>query len=295
MAPPATGRAGYRLERVPDPVGGGSIPVLVLYPTRAPERPTALGRYSEQVAPDAPVAGGDRPLVVVSHGSGGSPLLHRTLAAHLARHGYVVALPEHPGNNRDDNSLAGTARLLAERPRQLRLVVDRLLTDRDLAPEPGRVALVGHSLGGYTALAAAGGLPRAFDRETADRQARAVPVVPDPRAAALVLLAPAAAWFGHPGALGEVNLPIRMFTAEHDRLTPPWHADVVRAGVPDGRRVEHTVVAGAGHYSFLSPFPAALVAPTFPPSWDPPGFNRARFHDTLDAEVLDFLRRVSPG
>ncbi|MFL5350272.1 MAG: hypothetical protein ACJ8AT_36315 [Hyalangium sp.] len=36
----------------------------------------------------------------MSHGTGGSPWTYRGMAAHLARAGFVVALPEHPGNNR---------------------------------------------------------------------------------------------------------------------------------------------------------------------------------------------------
>jgi predicted dienelactone hydrolase len=63
------------------------------------------------------VAAGSFPLVVVSHGTGGSHLLYRALAAHLARNGFVVALPEHPQNNRNDNDLGGTAANLAQRPR----------------------------------------------------------------------------------------------------------------------------------------------------------------------------------
>ena len=48
----------------------------------------------------------------------------RPIALHLARAGFVVALPEHPGNNRSDNSLANTAVNLANRPRHVRLVLD---------------------------------------------------------------------------------------------------------------------------------------------------------------------------
>src|SRR4051794_37413496 len=82
-----------------------TFPVLVLYPTGAPERPEAFGPYPFEVALDAPVDPGVHPLVVVSHGTGGSHLLYRSLATCLAREGFVVALPEHPLNNRDDNEL----------------------------------------------------------------------------------------------------------------------------------------------------------------------------------------------
>jgi hypothetical protein len=43
---------------------------------------------------------------------------------------------------------------------------------------------------------------------------------------------------------------------------------------------------------FLSPFPPDLISPAFPPSQDPPGFDRAALHPLLNAEILTFLRRV---
>jgi hypothetical protein len=83
-----------------------------------------------------------------------------------------------------------------------------------------------------------------------------------------------------------------MLTGERDESTPPWHAEIVKQGVPDVAAVDHRVVANAGHYSFLSPFPEELSRPTFPPSQDPAGFDRVRFHEEMNAEVTAFLRRV---
>src|SRR5438105_3262818 len=99
---------GSRQMRMNDEAKGLSFPVLVLYPTRVPSIPTAFGPYTIDVSPDAPVVEGRFPLVVVSHGTGGSHLLYRTIGAHLAKEGYVVALLEHPGNNRNNNALEGT-------------------------------------------------------------------------------------------------------------------------------------------------------------------------------------------
>lgn len=44
-------------------------------------------------------------LVLISHGSGGLPFVYRSIARHLARSGFIVGLPEHPHNNRNDNCL----------------------------------------------------------------------------------------------------------------------------------------------------------------------------------------------
>lgn len=115
--------AGSRMLTIAD--DGGSFRTWVLYPTTVAAAPVAFGPYAAEVSPDAPVAEGRFPVVAISHGSGGSPFVYRGLAAYLARHGFVVVLPEHPGNNRNDN----------------------------------RAAVIGHSRGGYTALALAGGRP----------------------------------------------------------------------------------------------------------------------------------------
>ena len=288
--------AGCRTLEPIDPETGTPFPVLLAYPSTAPEKAERFGPYLLDVAMDGPVAPGAYPLVVVSHGSGGSHLTHRGLAAHLARAGFVAAVPEHPRNNRNDNTLAGTHTLLAGRPRQLRAVIDAAFADATLAPHlvAGAVAAIGHSLGGYTALALAGGRPTAAEHETPDATLRPVPVTPDARVKALVLLAPATPWYMVPGALAAVRVPILVISGEKDEMAPPWHAAVVTRGVAAETQVEHRVIPNAGHYSFLAPFPEALRNPSFPPSQDPPGFDRAAFHAEMYAEIEAFLRRVLP-
>jgi predicted dienelactone hydrolase len=203
----------------------------------------------------------------------------------------VVAMPDHPGNTRTDNGRARTLANLEDRPKHIRRVIDWASTESPYAPylRPDTVAVIGHSMGGYTALALAGGRPTAFAAETPDFQARAVDVAPDDRVTAIVLLAPATAWFKAEGALDRVRVPVLLITAEHDEHTPPFHAEIVTRGVAT---VEHHIVANAGHFSFLDPFPPALTRPDFAPSQDPPGFDREVYHETLNAGVLAFLQRV---
>lgn len=267
---------GFRTFELP-------FPTLVLYPTTAPKQ-------------NAPIAAGVFPLVIVSHGSGGTPMSHRTLAAHLARNGFVVAMPEHPGNNRNDNKLVDTIDNLTNRPRHIRQVINWAFERGPFASSllADAVAVVGHSMGGYTALAVAGGVPTSFPRESADRQPRQIDLEPDPRVKALVLLSPATPWFMAAGALSNVRLPILLWTAEKDGITPEFHADLVKTGVPDKSLVEHRIAANAGHFSFLSPFPESMTNPAFAPSQDPEGFDRTRFHQELNTGVLDFLRRNFP-
>lgn len=271
-----------------------TFPMLILYPSHSPERPEKLGPYTLNVSMDGSIAEGPQTLVVISHGTGGSHLLYRTLAAHLARNGFVVAMPEHPRNNRNNNDLAGTAENLGNRPRHIRLVIDWAFSSDAFGSslQPNTAAIIGHSLGGYTALATAGGLPTAFPNETPEQQPRKIEVIPDDRVKALVLLAPATVWFMAPDALREVRIPILMLTAEKDPHTPEIHGEIVKRGVPDKTLIEHRVVTNAGHFSFQSPFPESMINPAFPPSQDPEGFDRARFHEEMNAEILNFLNRA---
>lgn len=279
---------GTRTLDIVDAVQGAVIPTRLLYPTVAASGVEAFGPYALDVAVGAPLEGADHPVVVISHGTGGSPWLYRDLAHHLALSGFVVAMPEHPGNNRNDNHLAGTPALLAHRPRHLRLVLDALDAD-NAASAPPRAAVIGHSLGGYTALAVAGGQPSALPNETPDGRAHPVAVIKDPRVRALVLLAPATPWYMATGALAGVDVPVLMYSGERDALAPPMFTDIVRRDV---RELDHRVVPNAGHFSFASPFPPAMTSPSFPPSQDPPGFDRAAYQPLLHAEITAFLRRV---
>lgn len=286
-----------RTAEVIDAEGGEAIRLLAMYPGVAPEQPVQMGPYSLSAAMGGPVAAGVFPLVVISHGTGGSHLLYRTLASHLARHGYVVVMPEHPRNNRNDNTLGGTATILMNRPRHIRVVMDWAFSHEGFegSIEPGSAAVVGHSLGGYTALALAGGVPASFPNEWPDRVVQPMTVTPDARVRALVLLAPATPWFKDPGALSQVRVPVLMFTGEKDGDAPAWFGEIVARGLPGPGQLTHVVVPNAGHYSFLAPFPPAMVSPSFRPSQDPPGFDRAAFHEQLSEDVLAFLNRTLGG
>ncbi|MCA8830445.1 alpha/beta hydrolase family protein [Hymenobacter pini] len=286
---------GYCAAEVADPELDLTFPLTVLYPTDTPARLHPVGLYELEVAPDAPVRAGRFPVVLISHGTGGSGLTHRNLAHYLARHGVVVALPEHPHNNRADDTWAHTPQNLPARPRHLQLALDALLQDARVSSvlQPESVVLIGHSLGGYTALAAVGGQPWSVSREPTAAPPQLIPVPPaDARVKALVLLAPAVPWFGVAGSLAQVRVPVLLLAGEKDEFIPPQHVETVLRGVPDAGQVTYRVVKDAGHFSFLSPFPAARTSPAFPPSQDPPGFNRSQFHEELYPEILRFIRQT---
>ncbi|MHA6533555.1 alpha/beta hydrolase family protein [Paenibacillus sp. BAC0078] len=285
------GYAGCCEVQITDNALKVTVPMIVMYPTDAREQTDRLGPYSLEVARDAAPLEGKFRLVLISHGTGGSPLVYRSLARHLARSGFIVGLLEHPFNNRNDNSLEGTVQNLTYRPRHLRMAADWFFEDERFKGllQPGGHSVIGHSMGGYTALAAAGGIPTSFPTESPDGKPQQIDVPHDSRIRSLILLAPASVWFRNEGALNNVRLPILMLDAERDPYALPFHAQIIMNSVAEPQMIRYRTVENAGHYSFLTPFPAEMISPAFPPSQDPPGFDRVQFHETLKAEVVEFL------
>ena len=269
---------------VKDEDKGISFPVLVMYPTEIPSSPKLFGPYAIDVSTDAPIAVGEFPLIVVSHGGGGSHLVYRTITTHLAKNGYIVAMLEHHRNNRNNNELEDTYENLVIRPRHLQITIDAVSFDSMFSRciQSNNVAILGHSMGGYTALAVAGGIPWSNPQQRVD-------VITDHRVRALVLMAPATAFYQPDDSLSNVNVPILMFAAEHDPFTPRWQAELVLDRVPDRYQVTYKVIEKAGHFSFLSPFPLEMRNANFLPSTDPEGFDRDEFHEQLPIEILQYL------
>jgi predicted dienelactone hydrolase len=276
--------------------GSPSIPLLLFYPTTEPEKPEAVGPFALNVARGATPLPGPHPLILISHGTGGTPLSHRELAYHLAARGFVVAVPEHPHDNRRDTSWAERIELLAERPRDLKRTADWLFTHEPFTSilVPDAFAVIGHSIGAYSGIALAGGVPTSLPHQSVDRQARRIEIERDARIKALVLLAPATPWFRVRGSLEAITAPILMIASYADTAAPYFYmCQVVLDGVKPGHPVDYRLVEGASHYGFLSPWPDALKGPAIPPSLDPPGFDRRAFLDELYPDIAGFLTRTT--
>ncbi len=153
----------------PAPVGmtqiqAGDLPVTLVYPSAEPARTLSAGPFVLQVAPDAPPLPGRRRLVVMSHGTGGSAVSDHTLAATLARAGFVVAQPQHGGDNYLDSSRAGPS-AWGTRPQEVTRVIDALAAHPrwQARLQLDKVGVHGMSAGGVTGLALAGAQWRLLD------------------------------------------------------------------------------------------------------------------------------------
>jgi len=106
---------------------------------------------------DAPLPTTAHPLVVLSHGSGGNKANQGWLAVELAKLGAVVVAANHPGSTSRDSAPA-TNILAWNRPLDIQFLLDALIQNESLAPiiDSEKISAIGHSLGGYAVLAAAG-------------------------------------------------------------------------------------------------------------------------------------------
>ena len=123
---------------------------------------------------------GPFPLLMFSHGSNVDPHFYVSLTEYLASHGYIVVAPEHTGNRFVDNYAfaitglgCGTealpsrpcrdddAKSAVDRPQDISFVLDQVLAgNASVDPaviDAARIGMYGHSFGGYTTLAVAGG------------------------------------------------------------------------------------------------------------------------------------------
>lgn len=295
------------------------IKSIIWYPTQAKSQVTKFGPYELEVAKNAEIENGKHNLVVISHGSRGSHMGHRDTAIYLAERGYIVISVLHPKNNYLDDSAGRTNENWINRPRHISSVLDSILADSDYKDYINRdmIAVIGHSAGGYTALALAGGVPdldaidshcrvhgddtgfcgvynsfslkikNLFPNQDSERN-HIIENLHDQRIKAAVLLAPVGVLFKDEQSLSKVKVPIRIYRAENDKvLRYPYHAESIKQKlsiIP-----EYIIVKNAGHYSFLSPFSDSIKNEVGAPAEDPQGFDRIQFHKNMNEEISVFL------
>jgi predicted dienelactone hydrolase len=290
----------------------GDGPVTLFYPSSSAGQPVQRGRYALQAAEGGTPARGNGRLVVVSHGSGGSPWTQADLAERFVKAGFVVAMPEHRGDNWRDRSDIGPTSW-KRRPEEVSRAIDAVLADPRFAPlvDARHVGMYGMSAGGHTALSLAGGRwspsilrdhcqahldddfatcvgmaseltggPMDGVKKALSRLVIAYKLSDpafyahtDPRITAILADVPFAADFDM-ASLARPAVPLGLLRAGSDPwLVPRYHVDRVIAACQSCELVLD--LPGAGHGSLLDLAPLRLQGLAERLLGDPPGFDRA--------------------
>ena len=240
-----------------------------------------LGRVAQNA--ELAVAPPKFPLILLSHGTGGTALSLAWFGAALAAHGYIVAGVNHPGNNAAEAYTVEGFSTWWERARDLSEVIDALLKDSTFGSriDATRVGAAGFSLGGYTMIEIAGGItdPAAFIDFCASSKADGICTSPpefptliedfkklakenpgflrhatdsyhDARVRAVFAMAPALGPAFRPASLAKMTIPVEIVAGEADTNVPiSSGAKYFAANIPGSKLVIYP--AAVGHYVFL--------------------------------------------
>lgn len=302
-------------------------PITLYYPTQAAEQPLARGRLTLSAAENATPMRGNGRLVVISHGSGGSPWVHAELAHTLVDAGFVVAMPQHHADNYRDDSNPGPDSW-AIRPQEVSRAIDAVGRDPRFAAlvDLQHVGVYGMSAGGHTALSVAGGrwsaagFKRHCEAHLEEDFQSCVGLITrltgglfdgikkwvaltvirhrfsdetvlshtDPRVTAVVAGVPSSADF-EMDSFAHPSAALGLVTAEQDRwLIPRFHSDRVLQACPSCERVAD--IPNGGHGALLGPLPPGLTGLLGDMLNDPPGFDRSQMA-TVNAKITAFFVR----
>jgi predicted dienelactone hydrolase len=216
-----------------------------------------------------PKDSGKYPIIVFSHGAGGSQTCCDGLTRHWATYGYVTIQPTHDDsavqrrNQGEENIRFPQAirdalqkpALWESRPLDISYVLDALHSLENRIPglagklDADRIGVGGHSMGSYTAEAIAGAL--------IDLPGHSARNFADPRVKAVLCLSPQG-----PGQFGlndhsfdRIYLPYMGMTGSLDSLGPvassAWHKTPFDRSQPGDKY--HLFIEGAEHKSFITP------------------------------------------
>ena len=242
--------------------------------------------YVGSAAPDAAFADSRRrPVILFSHGYGGSARMMAWFSTVLAQQGYVVIAVDHPGNNAIDQGTVPGAALFWDRADDLEAALDRAKSDPVIGPhlDARRLGVAGYANGGVTALLAAGARvdlahfqafcaahpddsickPQPEFPATLDEQAKAL-ATPELAAeaaragedhsirgvGAIFLMAPAFVQALDPASLTPLAIPAAIILGEADPVAAPHlNGGVVARAIP---RAQLKALPRVGHYDFVS-------------------------------------------
>lgn len=263
------------------------------------------------------------PVVLLSHGTGGSPESLGYLARQIAQRGYVVIGAHHHGNTGREPYRAEGFLCWWERAADLSVLLTMLSGEGFFSGrlDLDRAHAVGFSLGGYAVLALAGArtsmkaylnwaseadAPQAGPREFPDVAGRIPRLLEtsetfrrswdrhgesfrDTRIRTVTAIAPPPPVRAFDaGSLRSISIPVMLITGEADTEAPSRDcADWLTAVNPKFKR--NSVGADVGHYTFVG-FPARRPSEDEATLFkDKSGVDRARVHDAVSAAVLSAI------
>jgi predicted dienelactone hydrolase len=307
-----------------------ALVTTVWYPatSSAAVRPLEIPGFSQfflldSAAPDAAIASSRKkfPLIVLSHGTGGTALSVGWLGAALASRGYIVAGVNHPGNNAIEPYTVAGFSTWWERARDLSTVIDFLLKDSTFGAhiDSKRIGAAGFSLGGYTMIEIAGAItdpaallefcasPKAdrlcasppefptlfddfkkFSQEHPDVMMHASDSYRDARVRAVFAIAPALGPAFRPASLAKISIPVQIVAGAADANVPVTSsAKFFAANIPRSKLVIYP--GGVAHYVFLDSCTDAARKSNPGLCTDAPGVDRDAVHKkTADLAIAFF-------
>ncbi len=285
----------------------GSEPIT--YQASLPSETTAAVAFSIPgvAVRDAPPAGRDYPLVILSHGYSNPPEAMAWLTENLASKGYVVAAIAHA-----DPPITDVARYVGpilRRPLDIVFAAhslrEQLAAQRLINPQ--RLALIGYSMGGYGVLTAAGArfdpssplmsmVPGGLLAPYAGAQREAVVLS---GVQAVVAISPAgggprAAW-GAQGLQG-IHAPLLLIAGNRDRTVD--YESGARAMFSQATHAERYLLTfkEAGHALGLAPVPAGMRSQLWDLDWfEDPVWRKDRITAINAHFITAFLDRYVKG
>lgn len=325
---------GWQAFEIPD--AERPLPISIWYPAQGTKEEEIIqyqdglilldGHAIEGGIPD--LSNGPYPVVIFSHGSGGTRFQSIFLTEHLASYGFVVITLDHPGNtildriSDPDGFGQKVFTNFALRPLDILRTIefaDGLAMGGPLSGmlDMDRLGISGHSFGGYTALAAVGaqldlsGVGEfCTDAENSDSffcnadnsvavlaSLRGIetpedgifPPTSEPRIKAVALFAPASGLTLNPESVAAITIPSLVIVGSADTVTPAeQNANLTYSLLGSADKTLMTLVNG-GHYLLLEKCPPLAISFGLFDQCSDDVWDMDRAHDLINHVTVAFF------
>jgi len=259
------------------------------------------------------------PLILLSHGTGGSRLALAWLAYNLVQKGFIVAAVDHWGNTYD-NKIPEQFVKPWERPQDISFVLTQLLNDTLYRKniDANKIGAAGFSLGGYTVIALAGGqmdlqslnkfaktkegkqemtipeygdLSKLFAKPEIETSYKNCPDLKDNRIKAFFAIAPAIGQsFETEKQFGKITNPVYIVGIENDKIAPVIYNALQYHNLI--KNSEYYLVSGnASHYVMLNVAKDELKKEAKIYYQDVSGVDRQAIHELISAKAIEFFQK----